>query len=171
MPRSGDERWVYLNGVIVTAGAPQPRLKPGIAIAVRRDGPSAPSARHPEGIVHGDVEPSNILLTRTGNAKPIDIETAFAREDAPRHAGRRRAQRPEGVGGLGTIEGTMGRRPSRSCIPWGNSPLTPTHRSDVGRSRKNCGRRSDNSVVTSTHPGQRQRGRRRTYAIERRTLV
>jgi eukaryotic-like serine/threonine-protein kinase len=60
--RAGDERWTYLNGVIVTAGAHQPRIKPGIAIAVLRDGLSARWALHREGIVHGDVEPSNIML-------------------------------------------------------------------------------------------------------------
>jgi hypothetical protein len=37
MPRSGDERWAYLNDVIVTAAALQPWLKPGIAMAVHRD--------------------------------------------------------------------------------------------------------------------------------------
>ena len=92
MPRSGDERSAHLDGVTIAAGAHQPRLEPGIAIAVLRDGPSAPSARHREGIVHGDVKPSNILLTRTGNAKPIDIETAFARADAPLHADLHRAR-------------------------------------------------------------------------------
>jgi hypothetical protein len=40
-------------------GAPG-ALELGIAIAVLRDGLSAPSARHREGIVHGDVKPSNI---------------------------------------------------------------------------------------------------------------
>jgi eukaryotic-like serine/threonine-protein kinase len=91
MPRSGDERWAYLNDVIVTGRALRPRLKPGIAIAVLRDGPSAPSARHREGIVHGAVEPSNITLERTGNANLIDIGAAFAREDAPSRSPRVRS--------------------------------------------------------------------------------
>ena len=56
-----------------------------------RDGLSAPSARHGEGIVHGDVDPSNIMLTGTGNAKPIDIGAAFAREDAPPRSARVRS--------------------------------------------------------------------------------
>jgi serine/threonine protein kinase len=77
--------------VIIAAGAIQPRLKPGIDMAVRRDGPSAPSARHREGIVHGDAKPSNIMLTRSGNAEPIDIETAFARR---RPLARRPTPRP-----------------------------------------------------------------------------
>jgi serine/threonine-protein kinase len=68
---------------IVTAGA----LQQWIGIAVLRDGPSAPSARHREGIVHGDVEPSSLMLRRAGNAKLIDIGAACAREDArPRSA-------------------------------------------------------------------------------------
>jgi serine/threonine protein kinase len=76
--RVGDERWAYLNDVIVTAGSVQPRLKPGVAIAVLRDGLAALSALHREGIVHGDIKPSNIMLKRTGNAKLVDIGSAFA---------------------------------------------------------------------------------------------
>jgi serine/threonine-protein kinase len=83
--RVGPARWAYLNDVIVTAGAVQPRLKPGIAIAVLRDCLAALSALHREGIVHGDVKPSNIMLKRTGNAKLVDIGAAFQIEDAPEH--------------------------------------------------------------------------------------
>lgn len=71
------ERWDYLNDVIVTAGTIQPRLKPGVAISVLRDGLSAISALHREGIVHGDIKPANLMLKRTGNAKLIDIGSAF----------------------------------------------------------------------------------------------
>lgn len=75
------ERWEYLNDVIWTPGDVQPRLKPGIAIAVLRDCLAALSALHQNGIVHGDVKPSNIMLKRTGHAKLIDIGAAFDRSD------------------------------------------------------------------------------------------
>ena len=71
------DRWDYLNDVIVTAGATQPRLKPGVAINVLRDGLAALSALHREGIVHGDIKSSNLMLKRTGNAKLIDIGSAY----------------------------------------------------------------------------------------------
>jgi serine/threonine protein kinase len=73
----GADRWEYLNDVIVTAGPTQPRLKPGVAIAVLRDALAALSALHREGIVHGDIKPANIMLKRTGNAKLIDIGSAY----------------------------------------------------------------------------------------------
>jgi len=72
-----EERWKYLNEVIVTAGPLQPRLKPGIAMAVVRDCLAALAALHREGIVHGDMKPSNIMLKRTGNAKIVDIGSAY----------------------------------------------------------------------------------------------
>jgi serine/threonine-protein kinase len=78
------DRWEYINDVIVTAGASQPRLKPGVAIAVLRDGLAALSALHRDGILHGDIKPSNIMVKRTGNAKLIDIGSAFVRADGTR---------------------------------------------------------------------------------------
>lgn len=76
--RVSARRWKYINEVIVTAGPLQPRLKPGIAVAIVRDCLAALAALHREGIVHGDIKPSNIMIKRTGNAKIIDIGSAFA---------------------------------------------------------------------------------------------
>src|SRR5262249_46205657 len=81
--RVSARRWEHLNNVVLTAGPTQPRLKPGIAIAILRDCLSALAALHREGIVHGDVKPANIMLKRTGNAKIIDIGSAFEWEQAP----------------------------------------------------------------------------------------
>lgn len=81
--RVSARRWDYLNNVIVTEGPRQPRLKPGIAIAVLRDCLAALAALHREGIVHGDIKPSNVMLKRTGNAKIIDIGSAFESDNPP----------------------------------------------------------------------------------------
>jgi serine/threonine-protein kinase len=71
--RVGSADWARINDVIITAGPAQPRLKPGVAIQVLRD---CLAALHREGIAHGDIKPSNVLLKRTGNAKLIDIGPA-----------------------------------------------------------------------------------------------
>lgn len=81
--RVDKERWKYLNRVIVTLGPMQPRLKPGIAIAIVRDCLAALAALHREGIVHGDLKPANIMLKRTGNAKIVDIGSAFEMDNPP----------------------------------------------------------------------------------------
>ena len=70
------ERWEYVNRVVVTAGPTQPRLKPGVAIRVLRDCLAGLDALHREGIAHGDLKPSNVMLKRTGNVKLIDIGSA-----------------------------------------------------------------------------------------------
>ena len=81
--RVSSKRWTYINQVIVTNGVTQPRLKPGTAVALVRDCLAALAALHREGIVHGDVKPSNIMVKRTGNAKIIDIGSAFELDDPP----------------------------------------------------------------------------------------
>ena len=86
----GAERWKYVDRVILTAGPSQPRLKPGVAIAVLRDCLAGLQALHRAGIVHGDLKPSNIMLTRAGNAKIIDIGSAIDL----RRAGPRRMWSP-----------------------------------------------------------------------------
>jgi len=79
------ERWDYLNQVVVTSGPEQPRLKAGIAIAIVRNCLAALSSLHEAGIVHGDLKPANIMLNRTGNAKIVDIGSAFLVNDPPPH--------------------------------------------------------------------------------------
>jgi eukaryotic-like serine/threonine-protein kinase len=81
--RVSTRRWNYVNEVIVTAGPMQPRLKPGIAIAIIRDCLAALAALHREEIVHGDLKPSNIMLKRTGNAKIVDMGSAFELRNPP----------------------------------------------------------------------------------------
>ncbi|MDR2438026.1 MAG: protein kinase [Planctomycetaceae bacterium] len=76
-------RWKYLNNVVVTTGIMHPRLMPGVAIPIIRDCLGALGALHREGIVHGDVKPSNIMLKRTGNAKLVDIGSAFEIRNRP----------------------------------------------------------------------------------------
>ena len=81
--RVSSRRWARINNILVTAGPEQPRLKPGVAVAVVRDGLAALAALHREGIVHSDIKPSNIMLKQTGPAKIIDIGSAFPYEAPP----------------------------------------------------------------------------------------
>ena len=77
------ERWQFLNNVILTESNIQPRLKPGIAIQILRGCLNGLAALHREGIVHGDLKPSNIMLKRTGAAKVIDIGSAVDLQNIP----------------------------------------------------------------------------------------
>lgn len=77
------KRWEYINRVIVTDGPDQPRFKAGVAVAIVRDCLAALAALHRDEIVHGDIKPSNIMLKRTGNAKIVDIGSAFALDEPP----------------------------------------------------------------------------------------
>jgi len=81
--RVNQKRWEYLNRVIVTTGPVHPQLKPGVAVAIVRDCLAALASLHREGIVHGDIKPSNIMLKVTGNAKIIDIGSAVELADPP----------------------------------------------------------------------------------------
>ncbi|MCL2348723.1 MAG: serine/threonine protein kinase, partial [Planctomycetaceae bacterium] len=81
--RVSEKRWRHFEEVVVTKGHSHPRLKPGVAIAIAQECLSALGALHREGIVHGDIKPSNIMLKRTGNAKIIDIGSAFSLKSPP----------------------------------------------------------------------------------------
>jgi serine/threonine protein kinase len=75
--RVSARHWKYVNNVILTQGPVQPRMKPGVAIQVLRECLAGLAALHREGIVHGDLKPSNIMLKRTGDTKVIDIGSAI----------------------------------------------------------------------------------------------
>ena len=75
--------WQKLNRDVVTDGRAQPRVKPGIAIAILRECLSGLAALHRQGIVHNDLKPSNIMLKRSGNVKLIDIGSGFAMSETP----------------------------------------------------------------------------------------
>jgi serine/threonine-protein kinase len=79
------ERWKHVNSVILTSGPVQPRLKPGVAISILRDCLAGLAALHAAGIVHSDIKPANVMLTRMGIAKLIDIgSTIDLRRASPR---------------------------------------------------------------------------------------
>lgn len=81
--RVSNKRWEHMNRVIVTAGPVQPRIKPGVAVAIVRDCLGALAALHREGLVHGDIKPSNLMLKLTGNAKIVDIGAAYELDQPP----------------------------------------------------------------------------------------
>ena len=82
--RVSPERWESLNDVVATAGPQQARIKPGVAMAIVRECLAALAALHRSGVVHGDIKPANIMLKRTGNAKIVDIGSAFELEQPPK---------------------------------------------------------------------------------------
>ncbi len=70
-------RWAHINDVVVTAGATQARLKPGVGLHILRECLAGLAALHQRNIVHGDIKPSNIMLKRTASTKVIDYGSAF----------------------------------------------------------------------------------------------
>lgn len=77
------DRWAYVNDVIVTGIGSQVRLKPGVAIAILRDCLAGLAALHREDLVHADLKPANIMVKRTGTCKLVDFGSAFALHELP----------------------------------------------------------------------------------------
>ena len=82
--RVDESRWDYIHQVILTEGPEQSRFKAGVAVAIMREVLAALAALHREGIVHGDIKPSNIMLKRSGHAKLIDMGSAIDFRKPPR---------------------------------------------------------------------------------------
>lgn len=81
--RVSSKRWHYVNEVIATEGPIQPKMRPGVAVAIVRDCLDGLAALHRNGIVHSDIKPGNIMIKMTGRAKLIDTGSAFSVLDPP----------------------------------------------------------------------------------------
>lgn len=81
--RFSEKRWRHINQVLMTAGPEQPRFQPGVAIAIARNCLDGLAALHRDGIVHGDVKPANVMIKRSGQAKLVDIGSAFEMDHLP----------------------------------------------------------------------------------------
>lgn len=81
--RTSPERFHEIREVVVTDGPDQPRLKPGVAVAIVRACLAGLDALHSAGIVHADVKPANVMLKRTGDVKLVDLGSAFLIADPP----------------------------------------------------------------------------------------
>jgi eukaryotic-like serine/threonine-protein kinase len=81
-----NERRNHLNNVVVTTTENERlRLKPAMAVNIIEKCLRALDALHGEGIVHGDIKPSNIMLDQFGSIRLIDIGSAFELSAPPRY--------------------------------------------------------------------------------------
>jgi serine/threonine-protein kinase len=62
---------------------PMPRLQPGVAVTVIRHCLRGLAALHKQGLVHGDIKLSNIMIRTTGTAKIIDFGSTFHQDYPP----------------------------------------------------------------------------------------
>jgi serine/threonine-protein kinase len=80
-------QWANLRQVVIDwhPGDDHPHLMPGVAVAIVRDCLSGLHSLHQDGIVHGDIKPSNIMIMRrTGHAEIVDLGSAFELSDPPK---------------------------------------------------------------------------------------
>jgi len=83
--RASNALWDRINTDVVTAGDEQLRMQPGFAVTIVRDCLAGLDLLHRMHIVHGDIKPSNIMLTQIGgHAKLVDLGSAFDLRDSLR---------------------------------------------------------------------------------------
>lgn len=74
------DMYAYLTEVVVRNGengAPNPKIRPAVAVPVIRRVLTVLEQLHAAGMVHGDIKMSNIMLQRSGCVKLIDIGSIF----------------------------------------------------------------------------------------------
>ena len=74
--RVSRKMWEVYNEQLVTCGPVQPRFRAQVTLMIMKEIVESLVALHDEGIIHGDIKPSNIMLNRAGSAKLIDIGSA-----------------------------------------------------------------------------------------------
>jgi serine/threonine protein kinase len=77
----------YLEGVALKERISEGRLPPHTAISIANDVLNALDAAHEAGIVHRDVKPANIFVTRQGRAKILDFGIAGGGAATPAREG------------------------------------------------------------------------------------
>lgn len=76
--------WTELTKAVAGAGPQHTQFQPGAAVAVIRSCLEALDNLHSRGIVHGDVRPSNIMITPEGEVKLVDTGSALEWKRSPR---------------------------------------------------------------------------------------
>lgn len=78
-----EDRWNYINDVVMTDAGFQNRMMPSMVLAILRECLAGLSALHRQNVIHADLKPANIMVKQTGNCKIIDLGSSFLTKAPP----------------------------------------------------------------------------------------